>query len=537
MKWLALAGLLIMSFILSSYKLSEEPLTSHECFIGLTAREMVTNNDWVNPTCNGIPRLQKPPLAYWIVASFSFVTGEFDEFTVRAPGAFLAFLSVLVLFVYVKDWTNFRTAMISGVVWATSIGYLRHSHLARPDIYLMFFMLISMCSFYSAIIAESRRSQVIQMLIFWLSFALANLAKGPLPFVLLVPSFFVYFCVTKKWKLVPKLLPVIGTIIFLAIILPWPIAMISQHSNSLAFWKSEFLDRFAGETRKTDYSLLYYLPTTIRFLAPWSFFVICAFFAPFFKVWDTRRPLMRYIWIVFLTGTIIMSLNAGKRHYYIMPYFPLYGILIGIILEDMLFTGKAYEAKFIKNIATWHIAALIAGPVIFTGYAFIKEPELVATSLLIAAVVIPLALLVIYFFRKHKPAYAFAFITAIIACVFIIFTARFENDSTIARIELKQFCKKISSEVPAETNFYTFKDPEVIYAFYLNTVIADVNEIDEAISLYEKGNCIITSEEGYQILKDSKDLTPVYYQRDRYSYGFIQVDRGAFYKKIITNDE
>ena len=239
LKWLALLGLLIAAFFLSSYKLSDQALTSHECFIALTAREMVQSNDWVNTTCNGLPRLQKPPLAYWAVASLSLITGQIDEFTVRAPGAFLAFASVVVMFFYVRKWVNFRTGIISAAVWMTSVAFLNHSHKARPDIYFMFFILVCMCSFYSAIIASSRRQQIIQMLIFWFSFALANLSKGPIPFVMLVPSFAVYLIITKNWKVVPKLLPLIGTIIFLLVVLPWPVAMIYKYSGSMDFWKNE----------------------------------------------------------------------------------------------------------------------------------------------------------------------------------------------------------------------------------------------------------------------------------------------------------
>src|SRR2546423_10846334 len=31
------------------------------------AREMVTNHHWLLPTNDGIPRLQKPPLLYWLI--------------------------------------------------------------------------------------------------------------------------------------------------------------------------------------------------------------------------------------------------------------------------------------------------------------------------------------------------------------------------------------------------------------------------------------------------------------------------------------
>ena len=44
------------------------------------------------------------------------------------------------------------------------------------------------------------------------------LAKGPAPLPLIVPALFFYFAVFRKWKLIPKLLPIAGVILFLLII-------------------------------------------------------------------------------------------------------------------------------------------------------------------------------------------------------------------------------------------------------------------------------------------------------------------------------
>ena len=48
------------------------------------AREMIVRGDWLIPTQDGIPRLQKPPLVYWceIVSLRLFGT---NEFAARCP--------------------------------------------------------------------------------------------------------------------------------------------------------------------------------------------------------------------------------------------------------------------------------------------------------------------------------------------------------------------------------------------------------------------------------------------------------------------
>ena len=42
---------------------------ANEAFYVETPRQMVERGDYLNPSFNGRPRLNKPPLSYWIVAA------------------------------------------------------------------------------------------------------------------------------------------------------------------------------------------------------------------------------------------------------------------------------------------------------------------------------------------------------------------------------------------------------------------------------------------------------------------------------------
>jgi len=48
------------------------------------AREMIARGDWLVPTQDGIPRLQKPPLLYWL-EMLSLRTFGVNEFAARLP--------------------------------------------------------------------------------------------------------------------------------------------------------------------------------------------------------------------------------------------------------------------------------------------------------------------------------------------------------------------------------------------------------------------------------------------------------------------
>ncbi len=191
---LVVLGVLVLSAITAGWMLSVRSLDDHECFVSVTAREMLASGNWVMPTFNGEPRLQKTPLSYWLVAGVAKVTGKVDEFAARLPSAVFAFLSAGAVLYFVNRWLSLRVALIATAVWATSIGYIYWSHSARPEMALTFFVTLCLLSFYSAVISQDRRSRVVFMLVFWVSFALGNLAKGPAPVVYVLLPAGLYIC-------------------------------------------------------------------------------------------------------------------------------------------------------------------------------------------------------------------------------------------------------------------------------------------------------------------------------------------------------
>lgn len=60
-----------------------------------TAWEIVESGNWLIPTLEGVPRLQKPPLVYWITAASLGLFGR-NEFGARLPTA-LALVGLILL--------------------------------------------------------------------------------------------------------------------------------------------------------------------------------------------------------------------------------------------------------------------------------------------------------------------------------------------------------------------------------------------------------------------------------------------------------
>jgi 4-amino-4-deoxy-L-arabinose transferase-like glycosyltransferase len=191
------------------------------------AREMISRNDWLVPTQNSIPRLRKPPLAYWmeIVSLRSF--GE-NEFAARLPICLATFGWFVATALLAYECTRDRlTSLASTVILATFFGTFQFSHLVMPE--PVFGSLMTVSFWLLVRLAKRFPGEKLhpELLLLWTSMAAAVLCKGIhgllLPVgVLAVASIFrrtlrplcrrVVFCGT-------------GWLIFLALVLPWYLAI------------------------------------------------------------------------------------------------------------------------------------------------------------------------------------------------------------------------------------------------------------------------------------------------------------------------
>jgi 4-amino-4-deoxy-L-arabinose transferase-like glycosyltransferase len=366
-KGIILCALLVIPVITSFAWLTSMPIGNHESYVAIAARNMIKTGEWVIPYFNGEPRLNKTPLCYWITAGIGKAAGGINDFTTRLPSALLAILSAAAIFYFVREQLGFRIAAISAIIWSTTLSYARYSHTGRPEMALCTFVAISMLSFYAGIKTESRKKQIWFMIIFWVSFALAMLAKGPAPLPLIAPALFLYFLIFKQWKLIPKVLPFAGILIFLLIVLPWPIAVWKHLPNALEIWNREYVARAEGEYVPGGKPFYYYFEIMFIYIIPYCAFIPLALTAPFFKIWEEKRDALWYHWLWFVAGILVMTACGGKRQHYILPMMPAMAVMAGIILDDLIFTRKSYDKRFTLTFMFGHIAAavIVAGVFVF----------------------------------------------------------------------------------------------------------------------------------------------------------------------------
>lgn len=535
-KYLVILGILILSAVSASWTLSGRPLNNHECFVSITAREMLESGDWVWPTCNDKPRLQKTPLSYWLVAGFAKITGGVDEFTARLPSAVFGVLSAAAVLYFVNRWLTFRIAAVSTGVWITSLGYIRYTHNARPEMALTFFILLCFLSFYSSVNAKNRRRQVAYMFVFWISFALGNLAKGPAPLPLVLLPLFFYVAIFRRWKKLFNWGTVTGFIVFLIIVLPWPLAIANRLDWDLILWKKEFVDRFFGDYDSGSKAIYYYLPRMFMFIAPWVAFLPMALAAPFFRVWNKKQPVMQFLWLWFVVDLVFLTVAGGKRQHYILPLMPAMAILIGILIEDMAFVRKAYTLKYAADTLRNHIVVIVAGAVGGMIYAAIAHPEMLTRAIIVAAAMIITVAVVTALFAKGKPAFACGAVFVGIVVLTMIAYVIFINPLNYNRPS-RQFTQTVVDKVPASDKLIAYKSASMRFIHYFGRPVPEIKTVPKTRKLYDEGCWVVAFGRFLDELLENDGFEIVYRQEDAERHKAKPVDGVLLHKSAVNKGD
>jgi 4-amino-4-deoxy-L-arabinose transferase-like glycosyltransferase len=360
------------------------------------AREMLQRGDWVTPVLGGQPWLEKPPLYYWATMLAYKATGEVSDWAARLPSAISC--SLMIFFIYV--WArHFRRGMQldAALITAASAIMIGFGRSASTDMPLTAMFTAAMLSWYGWYSNQNRG----WLLAFYLFTALGTLAKGPVA-VLLAGLIIVVFAVLRQdWRLILRTLWPAGILLFLAVTLPWFIAV--QRANP-EFFRTFFLQHNVGRFSTNLYHhaqpFWFYLPVALLALVPWTVFVIVAL-VDAVRDWrfSAQQPpgvedLRTYLTVWFLLPIAFFSLSQSKLPGYILPAIPA-----GTILLANFVWRREQEAE---NPSAW-LGMLHA---------------LLSAAMLVAALIVPFKLLKLALPRNVIMVAAALGVTAIIALWF-----------------------------------------------------------------------------------------------------------------------
>jgi len=297
------------------------------------AREMISRNDWLVPTQNSIPRLRKPPLAYWMEVVSLRSLGQ-NEFAARLPICLATFAWFFATAMLAYECTRDQlTSFASAVILATFFGTFQFSHLVMPEPVFGFLMTVS---FWLLVrLAKRFPGEKLQpeLSLVWISMAAAVLCKGThgllLPLgVLSVASIF-QRPLRRLWRRL--VFSGTGWLIFMAVVLPWYLAVEHRYPGFiLDQLGNEQANMLVSRRWPLDGDHLSFLNFWLEQLAvffPWTLLVPGAVAVSWRVLRENRRissgPLL--LGLLFFIYAVAISF-ANLQDYYLLICFPVIAI-------------------------------------------------------------------------------------------------------------------------------------------------------------------------------------------------------------------
>ena len=333
---------------------------ANEAYYVETPREMIERGDYVTPTFNYEPRVNKPVLSYWVVALLYQLFGV-SVGVQRLAIAAAALVMIGAMFLLARAASPAPLApLLAAVGLAANPRFFMFARRILIDMGLTMCMTLTLTCFAMAEFDPVRRRR--WLLAMYVTVGLGVLTKGPVAAVLPALIFIVYFALHRELGRIRTLMLPAGSVIVAAIVAPWYIALYMQSgwANILSFFVGENFERYTSLVGPTSRAVWFYLPVVLTDGLPWSLCLPGAV-----ALWWRERNSSRLtpqgrirtlllVWIAVFVG--FFSCSQTKQDLYIFPIVGAVTVLAADFIARAL-TAEQRNRWFLG--AFWAVAGVL----------------------------------------------------------------------------------------------------------------------------------------------------------------------------------
>jgi 4-amino-4-deoxy-L-arabinose transferase-like glycosyltransferase len=320
------------------------------------AREMLAKHEWVTPVLNGQPWLEKPILYYW-QAIIAYKLFGVSDWAARLPSALDASVMVFAVYWFVRRFRRGAQADAALMIASTAIviGFGRAASMDMPLAAMFTVGILCWAAWRQTQIAPPSDSDIVPrgsgklfLLGFYFFMGLGMLAKGPVAPGLAAILIVVLAAFRRNWRIVTRTLWVPGIALFLAVVLPWYIAVQrANHEFFRVFFLEHNIERFGTNLYRHQQPVWYYIPVMIIALMPWTAYCIAGFVEYIRNRGVAARWELRLFLLIWAAAPVIFfSISQSKLPGYILPAIPAWTLLMAEYVHDRMARGEPSRLWF-----------------------------------------------------------------------------------------------------------------------------------------------------------------------------------------------
>ena len=334
--WLGFAMVMMLAALLFFCRLRTPLLEPEEGRYAEIPRQMLLQGDWLAPTLNGQPYLDKPPLLYWSVMAAYSVFGIHDWAARLIPGL-AGLLTVAVAYLWARRVAGARAALLGALMLCLSAGFVYYGRMLTMNGLLALFVTAALACGHCAM--QSPKRQRWLWLAAGLCAGLGLLAKGPIALVLILPPLVILSRLDSR-SVRPRPGMWVAFLFAAAMIAgPWYLAIMVRHPEFAGYflWRHNVV-RFA---QPFDHQAppWQYLPGLAVGTLPWLLLAIPLLrdlISHSQEAARMRPASLGAFLLMFGWSLLFFSLAGSKRPVYLVPVFPPLALALGCYLDARL---------------------------------------------------------------------------------------------------------------------------------------------------------------------------------------------------------
>jgi 4-amino-4-deoxy-L-arabinose transferase-like glycosyltransferase len=480
--WRAIAlllGFALLAFLPGFFQIP--PVDRDEARFAQATKQMLETGEYVDIHFQDEVRYKKPVGIYWLQAA-AVKTGEAlgvpaartTIWLYRLPSLFGATGAVLLTYWTALAFVTRRSALLAGLMMASSVLLGVEARLAKTDAMLLFTCVAAMGAMARIYLASHRQPDAPgrwgMPALLWTAAAVSTLIKGPLILMFIGLTALVLSIADRSGRWIWRLKPVAGVIWMLLLVLPWFVAIVAKSGDSFFVQAlgHDMLDKVTSGQEAHGAPPGFYV--LLFFVTFWPACVLAAPAVP--AIWQARRePGARFLLAWLLPSWIVFEIVITKLPHYVLPLYPAIAILIAGILE----AGALAKYRWmIRGTVGWFVFPSVIAIAIIVAFIVLNR-ELGLLAWPTAAVAVILSLFAWWLYEADGPERSL--LRAMMASVFVavtVYAIAFPSIPALFPSELiAREIRATGCSNPRVASNYSYQEPSLVFLLGTHTRFTD----------------------------------------------------------------